>query len=82
MIRHKSICFDYIKPNTLSWILILSASSLKQQFVNRNVANSDTLSRFRTNQSLHFPLNAVCLVVKQHIPALKPNYDPSQINML
>jgi len=31
---------------------------------------SDTLSWFRTNQSLFFLLNAVCLAEKQQIPIL------------
>ena len=41
-----------------------NTSSLKQESV-------DTLSWFRTNQSLHFLLYAGCLAEKQHIPILK-----------
>ena len=38
-----------------------SVSSLKQQSADRYVAHTDTLSWFRTNQSLLFLHNAACL---------------------
>ena len=40
-----------------------SANSLKQQ-------SADTLSRFRANKSLLFPLNAACLAEKHQLPIL------------
>jgi hypothetical protein len=38
--------------------------------------HSDTLSRFRANQSLHFLLNAACLAGKQQIPIYKLWFEP------
>ena len=53
--------------NTLSWIF--SASSLKQQSVDRHVTPLGHItSWFWANQSLLFLLNVACLEEKQQIP--------------
>jgi hypothetical protein len=54
------------QTNTFSWDFY-SASSLKQQSLDRHVA---PLSRFQANQYLLFLLNAACLAEKQQIPIL------------
>ena len=47
---------------------VYSASSLKQPFAVCMLLHSDSLSWFRTNQSLLFFLNAVCLTEQKHAP--------------
>jgi hypothetical protein len=47
---------------------LYSASSLKQQSVNINVAPLGHIFLIPSNQSLFFLLNATCLVEKQQIP--------------
>ena len=48
-----------------AWLDFYGASSLKQQPAGRH--DSDTLSWFRSNQSLLFLLNTACLAEKQQI---------------
>jgi hypothetical protein len=56
-----------------------SASSLKQHSPQVDMSfYSDTLFRFRANQSLLFLINAACLAEKQHIPILYPLVWPDQ----
>jgi hypothetical protein len=55
--------------NTLSSIFIVLAHWNNSPRVDMS-PHSDTLSRFRANQSLLFLLNAVCIAEKQHIPIL------------
>ena len=58
--------FSHIMSRTsnilMSWLgYPFCTSSPKQQFSGRHFAHSDTLSRFRVNQSLLLLLNAACL---------------------
>jgi hypothetical protein len=55
--------------NTLSWIFIVLDNWNNSPRIDMSL-HSDTLSRFRANQSLLFLLNAVCLAEKQQIPIL------------
>ena len=55
---------------SLSWICIVLAHC-KHSLLKDMSPHSDSLSRFRANQSLLFLLNVVCLAGKQKIPILQ-----------
>ena len=60
---------DLYWTNTSSWILTVLAHWNNSPRIDMS-PHSDTLSRFRTNSSLRFFLNAACLAEKQQIPIL------------